>query len=192
MPIAVRKNKNKKILKNSFMMNYSVLYTREVNKMGKDTYSFCYDSSNIDKKEFEEFDDEDIEGITQSVYSEENVLNNINHALKQRNITKKELAETMLHNKKNKMALEDFLKIAVVLDLPLSYFTSDSNANIIATNSFENVYSALEYIGWKYDYHYQLTKAKKPNISKSIKHIYNEFNNLEKRKLIKEEKRLHD
>ena len=169
--------------------------------MGKDTYSFCYDSSNIDKKDFKEFDDEDIENISQSVYSEDNVLNNINHALKQRNITKKELAEklkvapstiTMWLNGKNKMSLEDFLRIAVVLDLPLSYFSSDSRIKINYTNSFENVYSALEYIGWKYDYHYQLTKAKKPNISKSIKHIYNEFNNLEKRKLIEKEKRLHD
>lgn len=169
--------------------------------MGKDTYSFCYNSSNIDNKIIEEFDDEDIAKIARSVYSEENVLNNINRALKQRKITKKELSNklkvapstvTMWLNGKNKISMEDFLKIAFVLKLPLSYFTSDSRETINYENRFDNVYSALEYIGWKYDYHYQLTKAKKPNISKSIKHIYNEFNNLEKRKLIKEEKRLHD
>ena len=170
--------------------------------MSEEFYSFCYDLHKDDSY-YESFDEEDIQKLTKKEYTESNVIRNINKALKYRNLTKKELAMklnvapstvTMWLNGKNKISLEDFLKIASILQLPLTYFVSIGNNERTQhqTNDFKNVYASLEYIGWKYDYHYQIVKAKKPDIRQAITHIYKEFNKLENSEKVNIKDRVHD
>ena len=170
--------------------------------MSEEIYSFFYDLHKDDSY-YESFDEEDIQKLTKKEYTESNVIRNINNALKYRNMTKKELAKklkvapstiTMWLNGKNKMSLEDFLKIASILQLPLTYFISNENKTRKQhqTNDFKNVYGSLEYIGWKFDYYYQIVKAKKPDIRQAITHIYKEFNKLENRGKVNKKDRVHD